>query len=659
MANKISVIVDFVVDKATSSAKGFKQSINDAEGAVGKFKAGAKSSFDTIKAHAGQMAIAAGAAFVTMGAKAVGAFQDTALEAGHMRDALGLSAEEASRLAEVAGDIDVDVGALEKTIGRMNREAENTPSRFDEIGAAIVRNKDGTVNVNETFLATVDALNKMPDATKRAAAAQEIFGRSWMDISELVGMGAEDIRTALAEVSDAKIIDEGEIAKARATRAALDSLKDSVEDVALELGESLTPAVAVAAEMLAGVAPVAGKMAKFVGDSFVKIADQAYALGQTLADMADALPFVEVVGLAEGIEHTTYEFTQLERRVQDNIAAWQEGVPTMAAFVEKLRAMGLSQDEINVAMAASKFSLNQNKDAVEESTDATDELTEAVDRTKAGQEEAADMVDRVNATYNRQVEAADAAAEALAELTEEMIGQVATAFDLESSMLTLDSAYATYQESVMTTTALLQSSEATDREKEQALRDLRVQELGVAADALATAEAYATEMGAADGSAESAQLQKDKLYELAAAFPELRDEIQVYIDKLNQVPDVIRTRFEITATGATVTPHGDFIGIGGPRAHGGPTYAGRLHEVTENGSELLTEGGRTYLMAAANGHVTPANMTGWGSSPAVGAAGAGANVSIVVEGNIYGDKHLRSQLDTWARNVQRELNGAA
>jgi len=149
------------------------------------------------------------------------------------------------------------------------------------------------------------------------------------------------------------------------------------------------------------------------------------------------------------------------------------------------------------------------------------------------------------------------------------------------------------------------------------LRDLRAQEIGVAGDALATAEAYAQEMGAADESAESAQLQKEKLYELQAAFPELRDEIQLYIDKLNAVPGVISTRFEITATGATVTPHGDFIGIpGGARAHGGPTRAGGLYEVTEQGSELLTENGHTYLMAGAAGHVTPNNQiaTGLGGS---------------------------------------------
>jgi hypothetical protein len=52
MANsKISVVIDVAVDKANRSLQSFKQSINDADGATGKFKAGASQAFG---AHQGQ-----------------------------------------------------------------------------------------------------------------------------------------------------------------------------------------------------------------------------------------------------------------------------------------------------------------------------------------------------------------------------------------------------------------------------------------------------------------------------------------------------------------------------------------------------------------------------------------------------------------------------
>ena len=68
MANKITVLLDLVTDKATSAAKGFKSSIADAEGAANKFKAGASSAFATVQANAGAFALGAGSALAAFGA---------------------------------------------------------------------------------------------------------------------------------------------------------------------------------------------------------------------------------------------------------------------------------------------------------------------------------------------------------------------------------------------------------------------------------------------------------------------------------------------------------------------------------------------------------------------------------------------------------------
>jgi hypothetical protein len=243
--------------------------------------------------------------------------------------------------------------------------------------------------------------------------------------------------------------------------------------------------------------------------------------------------------------------------------------------------------------------------------------------------------------------AADSAAEqreALADLTAEMIDAVNQIFNLESATLNLDSAYAAYQEQVLETTKTVNDSEVSDREKEQALRDLRVQEIGVAADALATAEAYAAEMGAADGSAASAQFQKQKLQELAAAMPELRDEIQQYINKLNAVPGVIRTRFEITATGATVTPHGDLIG--GRR---GGTDQGNV--VGALGG-LVTRPTMALIGEAGPDAVVPLNRTP-GSSP-LGSMGGGSPIIInLTAGMGANGKEIGDQVVNVIRQYER------
>jgi hypothetical protein len=240
---KIELVIDLVADKASSGLRRLKSDLSDADGAFAKTKVASGALWDNLAQHAGAAALGAGAALVGFGVKAVGAFQDIALGAGELRDALGVTAEEASRLQEVAGDLDIPISALESTIGKMNRTAAATPEAFDAIGASIARNADGTTNVQQTFLNTIDALNKIPDATKRAEAAQKIFGRSWQDISQLVGEGADSVKAKLDAVGDAKIVDDKDIDEARELRAGLDDLSDAVSSVSENLGRGLVPAL--------------------------------------------------------------------------------------------------------------------------------------------------------------------------------------------------------------------------------------------------------------------------------------------------------------------------------------------------------------------------------------------------------------------------------
>lgn len=70
---------------------------------------------------------------------------------------------------------------------------------------------------------------------------------------------------------------------------------------------------------------------------------------------------------------------------------------------------------------------------------------------------------------------------------------------------------------------------------------------------------------------------------------------------------------------------GFFSGLfGGGRAHGGTVSPGKLYEVNEQGPELITSGGKTYLMAGSQaGYVTPA-------ATASTTAGAGGGLSITI-----------------------------
>lgn len=277
--NRISVLIDVAVEGANRSLKSFRQSIADADGAAGKMKAGVSGAMDSVKANAGNLAMAGGAALIGFGVKAVGAFQETALEAGKLSDSLGLTTEEASRMMEVSGDLGIGVGALETSLGKMNLAAARTPDRFAAIGASIAKNVDGTTNVQQTFLNAVDAINKIPDATKRADAASRIFGKGWREISELIGRGSGELKRNLEDVADSKVISEKEVAQAREFRDRLDELNDSVSDITVAIGGALVPALTDAAEGFLGIKSAAEEVGDALGpvdDALIKVVKTSY-----------------------------------------------------------------------------------------------------------------------------------------------------------------------------------------------------------------------------------------------------------------------------------------------------------------------------------------------------------------------------------------------
>lgn len=262
MPNKITVLIDVVADRANASVKGFKQSIADADTTVGKFKAAGTQAMGLVKENAAQLAAAGGAALVAFGAKAVAAFQDLALSAEKFADATGQSTQEASRWIEVAGDLGISTDTVTTAFVRMERAAATGGGAFSKYGIEIAKTDRGAVDVTQTFLNAVTAIQRIPDANKRAMASNELFGRGYAEIAELIDTKATDIRESLDSVSDAKVIDPEEVEKAKRLRDALDSLRDTLDDLTLAVGEGLVPVVAEAAETMRDAAAVAGNFKK-------------------------------------------------------------------------------------------------------------------------------------------------------------------------------------------------------------------------------------------------------------------------------------------------------------------------------------------------------------------------------------------------------------
>jgi hypothetical protein len=260
LKERIIVAIDFVTTGATKGLNDIKSATAGVDGSFNKMKAGGSAAFASLGLNATRVAVAGGAALTAFAAKSVMAFQSTALEAGKLRDSLGLTAEQASRLMEVAGDLDIPVKNLENSLGKMNVVAARTPEFFADIGAGIAKAADGSTDVQQTFMNVVDGLNAIPDAAERASAAQRIFGKDWRTISELIRRGSGELKRNLEEVGNAKIMSDEEIADARALRDRMDELKDKFEEISLTLGGKLVPALTDTADVVIEVADAAEKL---------------------------------------------------------------------------------------------------------------------------------------------------------------------------------------------------------------------------------------------------------------------------------------------------------------------------------------------------------------------------------------------------------------
>lgn len=350
MAINIPILTEFD-SKGLQSAQGafnnFKSKVGEAEGAMGKFKAGGTAALDAIKANAGMLAAAAGAAIAGFVIKAIGDFQKLALEVDKFSNSSGLAAEQASRWVEVASDIGVESNTLITAFNKLNKAAADNSDAFRRLGIDISTTASGATDVNKTFLDTVEALRKVEDPAKRAKLATELLGKSWTEVSELIEMGSQELETALAGVSDQKIIDEEEIRKAKEMRAAQDALGDAFQEAALTLGEALIPALTATLKAITPVLEAMKLMGGTLQTGLNETITKFLAMGKSMSDIARELG-------ADNEQSFTYMakvlgitlddlYAQLDRDLIPTTylmeRAWKEGYRAMIPVTEETETM--------------------------------------------------------------------------------------------------------------------------------------------------------------------------------------------------------------------------------------------------------------------------------------------------------------------------------
>ena len=293
----ITSLEDSGIKAAKAAFGNFKTAVANAEGGMGKFKAGASSALSAVQANAASFAVAGGMALAQFAAEGIKAFQALALGAEKFSTATGLAIEDASRYMEVAGDIGIPIDAVEGAIGRLNKTIGADPDKVRNLGVDLVYLADGSLDVNKTFLNTIERIKGIKDPAEKARVAAQLLGKGWQSMSTLIEMGADDLAKALGNVSDEKVISPEEIKKAKEFRDAMDKLSDAIDDVKLALGESLIPLLTDVAEIFGKINDVRGWISDLPGVStFVnaisKISSPIALVSTSLDALGGALDFV-------------------------------------------------------------------------------------------------------------------------------------------------------------------------------------------------------------------------------------------------------------------------------------------------------------------------------------------------------------------------------
>ena len=206
-----------------------------------------------------------------------------------------------------------------------------------------------------------------------------------------------------------------------------------------------------------------------------------------------------------------------------------------------------------------------------------------------------------NSMVDAQESAAAAAAEheqALADLFDEVDRNLSTMFDYEAALLDIANGAAELGDAEAELNQQLAENEIGLETYQIGMRNVRLDEIALAEAALQTAEIYAEQQGAVEGTTESYALQKEELIRLASQFPFLRDEIALYIAELNRIPSVIGTQITIgySSNGVPIRSSGDSISFGnGPTEIQGFDSGGIIGGPIGSPQLVLAHGGETVF----------------------------------------------------------------
>ena len=276
--------LDSMVEQSEKTAKGM---------AVLKTIEIGRALIDGVTALAGALSSAASSA------KALFDDARNAIDAvGKLSSQTGVAVETIQSYSRAAGLSGVSIEEMTKALqkmqvnlGKIDEEAKTDP--FRDLGLSAERLRES--GAQESFEAIADAIAGLATDAEKAAAANEIFGRSGVVLLPLLNQGAEALARQREEAEQLGILSEAEVRSVEAMNDAFSDVGTAIQSIINQVTADLAPVIKeIADEVL--------KMLKGIGTENIAatITEALFAFADSFLSGLSVL--VEVLGqIADGV----------------------------------------------------------------------------------------------------------------------------------------------------------------------------------------------------------------------------------------------------------------------------------------------------------------------------------------------------------------------
>jgi hypothetical protein len=358
MAINIPIITEFA-DQGLKSAQGafqnFRTEVANAEGAMGKFKAGTGAAFDAVKANAGAFAIAGGAAFAAFGAKAISAasdFEESAAKIGEIfgdaADSVFDFADDAAQALGQSRQSVLDAAGTFGTFGKAAGLAGEDLSTFSNDFTALASDLASFNNTSpeEAVQALGAALRGESEPLRRygillddASMRQKALELGIISTTKNALTPQQKILAAQALIFEQSSDAQGDFERTSGSLANQQRiLQAELENVTIEIGQKLLP--------------VAVKFATFANDKLVpaiKLAADAFGLMfQTIEvdGVSHSGPLPALIDMLDG------DLDQALKRVTastyDGTLAWKDGYRQMIIAANGMKELEEATTDLSI-----------------------------------------------------------------------------------------------------------------------------------------------------------------------------------------------------------------------------------------------------------------------------------------------------------------------